>query len=188
MLIRLSSFLSSFPPFEFISEFISTQLVVLDFILEHRDIEHLEPEHDKFNFFCEQLGVSIEFLPGTLSEGGIGRRLSVCYFVDICPLFLGRYLPCSPVVTLSYPDSGIETIVGFLTHLGSTSPSSTSSLLFACFVYLQSTPSLRGQKNDSIRLLKDRLSLMYQPLLRIFGVGRKFESWYALPVIETSNS
>src|ERR1700730_4738900 len=44
--------------FEFIPEFIPTQLVMLGFILEHRGPEHLEPEHDTPNFFCQQLLIS----------------------------------------------------------------------------------------------------------------------------------
>jgi hypothetical protein len=80
--------------FEFISELISTQLFVLDFILEHRDM-HLEPEHDKVNFFCEKLGVSEEFLPGQVSEGNMEGRPTVRYFVDASPLFLALRLPGS---------------------------------------------------------------------------------------------
>jgi len=105
--------------FEFIPEFIPTQLVVLGFILEHRGPEHLEPEHDKVNFFCEQPGVSKEFLPGQVSEGGLGSRPTIRYFVCTSPLFLALRLPGSaPVVTLSYLDAGLEPIAGFLIHLG----------------------------------------------------------------------
>ena len=175
--------------FELIPEFIPTQLVVLGFILEHRGPEHLEPEHDKVNF-CEQLGVSKEFLPGQVSEGGMRSRPTVRYFAYTSPLFLALRLPGSaPVVTLSYLDAGLETIASFLIILAPTSSAPASSLLFASFVYLQSTPSLRGQKDHSVRSLKNRLTLMGQRLLRFPGLRGKFESCrYALPGSRPSNS
>ena len=119
---------------ELIPEFIPTQLVVLGFILEHRGPEHLEPEHDKVNF-CEQLGVSKEFLPGQVSEGGMRSRPTVRYFAYTSPLFLALRLPGSaPVVTLSYLNAGLETIAGFLTHLGAYQPlfRQLSSFRFFC--------------------------------------------------------
>ena len=104
-------------------KFIPTRLVVLGFILEHRGPEHLEPEHDKPNFFCQQLDVSKEVSPGQVSEGGMGSRPTIRYFVYTSPLFLALRLPgCASMVTLSYLDAGLETIAGFLTHLGACQP------------------------------------------------------------------
>ena len=69
------------------------------------------------------IGVSKEVSPGQVSEGGMGSRPTIRYFVYTSPLFLALRLPgCAPVVTLSYLDAGLETIAGFLTHLGAYQP------------------------------------------------------------------
>ncbi len=79
-------------------EFIRTRLVLLDFILANRDADYLETEQDKVNFFCEKLGVSKEFLPAKVYEGGPGSRPTIRYFVDKFPLFLAPPLPGTPPV------------------------------------------------------------------------------------------
>jgi hypothetical protein len=99
-------------------EYIRTRLVLLDFILANPEAEYLETEQDKVSFFCEKLGVAKEFLPGRLYEGGTGSRRTLRYFVDKFPLIPASPLPgAPPVVTLSFVDSGLGTIAGFLTHL-----------------------------------------------------------------------
>ena len=95
---------------------------MLDFILANREVEYLESEPDKINFFCEKLGIAKEFLPGKVYEGGPGSRPTIRYFVDKFPLFLAPLSRFSPVVTLSYVDSGAGTISGFLTHVGAYQP------------------------------------------------------------------
>jgi hypothetical protein len=131
-------------------EYIRTRLVLLDFILANPEAEYLETEQDKVTFFCEKLGIAKEFLPGRVYEGGPGSRPTFRYFVDKFPLFLAPPLPgAPPVVTLSYVDSGLGTIAGFLTHLAPTSPSFASFKLFASFIYPRPTLKLRGRQNGS---------------------------------------
>jgi hypothetical protein len=97
---------------------IRTRLVLIDFILDNPEAEYLETEQGKVTFFCEKLNVAKEFLPGRVYEGGPGSRPTFRYFVDKFPLFLGPFpLGVPTVVTLSYVDSGLGTISGFLTHL-----------------------------------------------------------------------
>ncbi len=104
-------------------EFIRTRLVLLDFVLMHLDMQYLESEQDKVDFFCQTLRVGREFLPAKVYEGGPGSRPTIRYFVDKFPVFVAPPLPASPpVVTLSYVDSGSGTMAGFLTHLGAYQP------------------------------------------------------------------
>src|SRR5947208_935915 len=44
-------------------DFMRTRLVLLDFILANQELAYFETEQDKVSFFCEQLGVSKDFLP-----------------------------------------------------------------------------------------------------------------------------
>src|ERR1700737_4061164 len=104
-------------------EYVRTRLVLLDFILANPEPEYLETEQDKVTFFCETLGVAKEFLPGRLYEGGPGSRPTFRYFVDNFPLFAAAPPPrAPPVVTLSYVDSGLGSMAGFLTHLAAYQP------------------------------------------------------------------
>src|SRR5712691_12666623 len=51
--------------------------------------------------------------------GGPGRQPTLRYFVDKFPLFMSSPRPgFSPVVTFSYVDPGLESLTGFVTHLG----------------------------------------------------------------------
>ena len=50
-------------------DFMRTRLVLLDFILANQNFAYFETEQDKVSFFCEQLGVSKDFLPAKVYEG-----------------------------------------------------------------------------------------------------------------------
>jgi hypothetical protein len=50
-------------------DFMRTRLVLLDFILANQNLAYFETEQDKVSFFCEQLGVSKDFLPAKVYEG-----------------------------------------------------------------------------------------------------------------------
>jgi hypothetical protein len=99
-------------------DFMRTRLVLLDFILANQELAYLETEQDKVSFFCEQLGVSKDFLPAKVYEGSSPSRPTIRYFVDKFPLFLAPPLSGAlPVVTLSYVDSGFGTPSNFVSHL-----------------------------------------------------------------------
>jgi hypothetical protein len=99
-------------------DFIRTRLVLLDFILENQESDYLETEQEKVDFFCEELGVSKDFLPAKVYEGPPGSPPTIRYFVDKFPLFLAPPFPgATPVVTLSFVDSGFENPLSFSGHL-----------------------------------------------------------------------
>ncbi len=168
-------------------DYIRTRLVLLDFILANPEAEYLETEQDKVTFFCEKLGVAKEFLPGRLYEGGPGSRPTLRYFVDKFPLFVAAPLPGTPpVVTLSFVDSGLGTIAGFLTHLAAYQPLFRQLQAFR-FLYISPTDAQFARATERFRaVVKQPLeSDMSSEILRYFQVRQRFEKrQYVVPVTE----
>ena len=168
-------------------EYIRTRLVLLDFILANPEAEYLETEQDKVTFFCEKLGVAKEFLPGRLYEGGPGSRPTLRYFVDKFPLFVAAPLPgAPPVVTLSYVDSGLGSMAGFLTHLAAYRPLFRQLQAFR-FLYISPTDAQFARATERFRaVVKQPLeSDMSSEILRYFQVRQRFEKrQYVVPVTE----
>jgi len=168
-------------------EYIRTRLVLLDFILANPEAEYLETEQDKVTFFCEKLNVAKEFLPGRVYEGGPGSRPTFRYFVDKFPMFLAPPLTASPpVVTLSYVDSGLGTIAGFLTHLAAYQSLFRQLQAFR-FLYISPTDAQFARATERFRsVVKQPLeSDMSSEVLRYFQVRQRFETrQYVVPITE----
>jgi hypothetical protein len=166
-------------------EYIRTRLVLLDFILANPEAEYLETEQDKITFFCEKLGVAKEFLSGIVYEGGPGSRRTIRYFVDKFPLFVAAPLPgAPPVVTLSYVDSGLGSMAGFLTHLAAYQPLLRQLQAFR-FLYISPTDAQFVRATERFRsVVKQPLeSDMSSEILRYFQVCQRFEKrQYVVPV------
>jgi hypothetical protein len=168
-------------------EFIRTRLVLLDFILAHRDIQYFETEQDKIDFFCGELRIAKEFLPARIYEGEAGSRPTLRYFVDKFPLFLAPPFPASPpVVTLSYVNSGLGTLSGFLTHLAAYQPLFRQLVSFR-FLYISPTDAQFAKVTNCFQSIvkKPLESDMSSEVLRYFTVRKKFECrQYLVPVTE----
>lgn len=166
-------------------EFIRTRLVLLDFVLMHRDVQYLESEQDKLNFFCETLRIAKEFLPAKVYEGGPGSHPTTRYFVDKFPMFVAPPLPVSPpVVTLSYVDSGAGTIAGFLTHLGAYQ-SLFGQLASFRFLYISPKDAQFARAAERFRSAVQRPleSDVSAEIVRYFQVRKRFENrQYVVPV------
>src|SRR6516225_6415946 len=103
--------------------FMRTRLVLLDFVLANQGPAYLETEQDKVNFFCQELGVSKEFLPARVYEGAAPDQKAIRYFVDKFPLFVAPPFPgVPPVVTFSYVDAGFARPCHFASHLAAYHP------------------------------------------------------------------
>ena len=168
-------------------DFIRTRLVLLDFILANQHLAYFETEQDKVNFFCEKLEVSRDLLPAKIYEGAPGSRPTIRYFVDKFPLFLAPSLPgASPVVTLSFVDSGFETPSAFTGHVSAYLGLFRQLKTFR-FLYI-------APKDAHFRTAEDRFrALVKRPLesdvtsevLRYFQVRRKWDNReYVVPVTE----
>jgi hypothetical protein len=168
-------------------EYIRTRLVLLDFIFANSEAAYLETEQDKVTFFCEKLGIAKEFLPGRVYEGGPGSRPTFRYFVDKFPMFIGAPFPGPPpVVTLSYVDSGLGTIAGFLTHLAAYQSLFRQLQAFR-FLYISPTNTQFARVTERFRsVVKQPLeSDMSSEVLRYFQVRQRFEKrQYVVPVTE----
>jgi len=168
-------------------EYIRTRLALLDFILSNPEAEYLETEQDKVTFFCEKLSVAKEFLPGRVYEGGPGSRPMIRYFVDKFPLFVAAPLPGTPpVVTLSYVDSGLGSMAGFLTHLAAYQTLFRQLQTFR-FLYISPTDAQFVRATERFRsVVKQPLeSDMSSEVLRYFQVRQRFEKrQYVVPVTD----
>jgi hypothetical protein len=51
----------------------------LDFILANQELAYFETEQDKVSFFCEQLGVSKDFIPAKVYEGSSPSQPTIRY-------------------------------------------------------------------------------------------------------------
>src|SRR5207244_13020838 len=120
-----------------------TRRLALDFILANQEYQYLETEAEKVAYFCDQLHIEKGCLPVKLYMGRPTRQPTLRYFVDKFPLFMSFPRPgfshgFSPVVTFSYVDPGLETLTGFVTHLGQYQPLFRELADFR-FVYVSST-------------------------------------------------
>jgi len=120
-------------------EAIRTRLLALDFILGNQGYQYLETEAEKLAHFCDQLHIEKACLPVKLYMGAPGSQPTLRYFVDKFPLFMSSPSPgFSSVVTFSYVDPGLETLTGFVTHLGQYQPLFRELADFR-FVYVSGT-------------------------------------------------
>jgi len=167
--------------------FMRTRLILLDFILANQDLSYFETEQDKVNFFCQELGISKEYLPDTVYEGGAPDQKTIRYFVDKFPLFVAPPLPgVLPVVTFSYVDARFERPSHFASHLATYQPLFRQLNRFR-FLYI-------ATKQAYFHGIRERFqSIVRQPLepdvsdeiLRYFGIRRKWDNHeYIIPVTE----
>jgi hypothetical protein len=103
--------------------FMRTRLALLDFVQANQDLAYFETEQEKVNFFCQELGISKDYLPATVYEGAAPDQRTIRYFVDKFPLFVAPPFPgVPPVVTFSYVDAGLARPSGFASHLAAYQP------------------------------------------------------------------
>jgi hypothetical protein len=166
-------------------DFMRTRLVLLDFILANQELAYFETEQDKVSFFCEQLGVSQDFLPAKVYEGSSPSKPTVRYFVDKFPLFLASPLSVvPPVVTLSYVDSGFDTASNFVCHLASYLGLFRQLKCFR-FLYIGARQATFHKAEERFRNLVKRPleSDVSSEILRYFQIRKKWDNHeYVIPV------
>ena len=159
-------------------DFMRTRLVLLDFILGNQELTYFEAEQEKVDFFCNQLGVAKDVLPAKVYEGSLPNQQTIRYFVDKFPLFLAPpFSGGSPVVTLSYVDSGVDTPSSFVSHLA-TYQALFQQLNTFRFVYIAPKDAYFQKAEQRFR------SIVKRPLeadvsgeiLRYFRIRKKWEN------------
>jgi len=166
-------------------DFMRTRLVLLDFILANQELAYLETEQDKASFFCDQLGVSKEFLPAKVYEDSSPSQPTIRYFVDKFPLFLASSLSgAPPVVTLSYVDSGFETPSNFVSHLAAYNGLFRQLNCFR-FLYIAAKQAYFHKAEDRFRAIVKRPleADVSSEILRYFQIRKRWDNHeYVIPV------
>lgn len=99
-------------------DLVRTRLLILDFVLARPDLEYLETEHEKVQYFHSQLKLSLSLLPCRIYKGAKDNTETRRYFVDRCPIFLERQ-EASAVPVFVYCDHGEPSLLGFVSYLES---------------------------------------------------------------------
>ena len=166
-------------------DFMCTRLVLLDFILANQELAYFETDQDKVNFFCNQLGVSKDFLPAKVYEGSSDSHPTIRYFVDKFPLFLAPpFSGAPPVVTLSYVDSGFHTPSSFVSHLAAYQGLFRQLSSFR-FLYLAAKEAYFLKAEEQFRPLVKRPleSDVSSEIRRYFQIRKKWDNHeYVVPV------
>jgi len=167
--------------------FMRTRLVLLDFVLANLDLAYFEREQDKVNFFCQELGISKEYLPATVYEGAAPDQKTIRYFVDKFPLFVAPPFPgLPPVVTFSYVDAGFETPSHFASHLAAYQPL-FRQLGGLGFLYIATQEAcFHGVRERFQSVVRRPLEPdVSSEILRYFRIRRKWDNHeYIIPVTE----
>jgi len=167
--------------------FMRTRLVLLDFVLANLDLAYFETEQEKVKFFCQELGISKEYLPATVYESTAPDQKTIRYFVDKFPLFVAPpFSGLPPVVTFSYVDAGLARPSGFGSYLAAYQPL-FRQLDGLRFLYIATQEvyfhGVRERFQSSVRrALEPDVS---SELLRYFRIRRKWDNHeYIIPVTE----
>jgi hypothetical protein len=100
------------------TEFITTRLVQLDFIIANQQYDYLETENQKVAYFSEALGIPKSALPVRTYAGFSPSRPSLRYLADQFPVFLDRSgVRADWAVTFFYVDAGEASVAGLRHHL-----------------------------------------------------------------------
>jgi len=168
-------------------DFMRSRLLLLDFILANQEWNYLETEQDKVRLFCEELGVPKVSLPAKLYQGSPLSKSTLRYFVDKFPLFLAPpFSGAPPVVTLSYVDSGLETLSHFARHLAAYQPLFRELETFR-FLYIAAKDSYFSRAAERFRAAVETPleSEISAEILRYFSIRAKWERHeYVVPVME----
>jgi hypothetical protein len=158
-------------------DFMRARLVLLDFILANQEWTYFETEQEKVHFFCEELGISKDSLPTKVYVGGPHSKPTLRYFIDKFPLFLAPPFPgASPVVTLSYVDSGFETPSNFVSHLAAYQGLFRELKSFQ-FLYIAAKDAYFRRAGERFRaaLKAPPESDVSSEIVRYFEIRRKWE-------------
>lgn len=126
-------------------DLVRTRLLILDFVLARPDLEYLETEHEKVQYFHSNLKLSLSLLPCRIYKGAKDGTETSRYFVDRCPIFLDRQeLSETPVFV--YCDHADRSLLAFVSYLGKYEPLLRNLPLFK-LIYVTPNPKkfLRAQ-------------------------------------------
>jgi hypothetical protein len=164
-----------------------TRVTLLDFVLANQECAYFETEADKVKYFCNEMGISREFLPAKVYEGASPNQKTIRYFIDKFPLFLASPIPGVPLVfTFSYVDSGFERPSSFASHLAAYQPLFRQLNSFR-FLYIAAKEAYFRSAEERFRsLVKRPLEAdVSNEILRYFRIRKRWDNReYIIPVTE----
>src|SRR6185437_13045901 len=163
-------------------EHIRSRLMILDFVLGHRDCNYLETEREKIRYFCGQLSVPKQSLPTKRYTGAIHKKATERYFVDKFPMF---FRPDSPVVNFTFIDPGWENLKSLDNHLFAYS-SLFRALQDVHLVYVAIRPTRLEAARKMFLSMVDRPPKV-DPCEEVLGYFRLREAWEAKKYAILSN-
>ena len=102
-------------------DLIRTRLLILDFVLAHPDLEYLETEQEKVQYFRFRLNLSLSLLPCRIYKGAKDNTETQRYFVDRCPIFLERQGTAAMPVFV-YCDQPDPSLIAFISYVEKYKP------------------------------------------------------------------
>jgi hypothetical protein len=134
------------PPYQHLQrdERIKTQLMILDYVLDHPDTRFLPRPSDKLRFFGDTLRLSRELLPQKVFSGA-GQSTTPSYFAEpypvaVLPGFAGQH----PLISFAFVDAGNQTLKPFRAYLVQYAPLLQSLSRFEIVYVSDSTRNSTG--------------------------------------------
>jgi hypothetical protein len=156
-------------------EYIRTRIAGLDFVLGNLDSQYLETESDKVAYFCSELNVPTQHLPGKSYADRRTAGAVVRYFADRYPMFIPR-APLPRTVVFTYLQGPEASLAGFAHHLRSYLPLFRELAEFK-FLFLARTDCYFGKAHE---LFRDLVTIPLEPnpaddLLRYFKIRKAWD-------------
>jgi hypothetical protein len=156
-------------------DLVRTRLLILDFVLAHPELEYLETEHEKVQYFHSHLKLSLSILPCRIYKGAKDNTETCRYFVDRCSVFLDRQKSTETPVFV-YCDHGDRSLLSFVSYLESYE-SLLRSLTAFRLIYATANPK-KCQRAQALftRRIASQAPIDVAHLQRYFAIRRLWES------------
>ena len=156
-------------------DLVRTRLLILDFVLARPELEYLETEHAKRQYFHSHLKLSLSLLPCRIYKGAKDNTETRRYFVDRCPIFLDRQ-DSSEVPVFVYCDHGESSLFGFVSYLESYKPLLRSLPAFRLIYASPNPKKCQRARGLFTRRISKRASIDVAHLQRYFAIRSLWES------------
>ncbi len=98
-------------------EYMKSRLAILDFVLGHLELDYLEGEVEKVQYFEGKFQIQRKDMPGRTYRGANKDPNTIRHFVDKFPILLDSTTGDEPRINLTFIDPGTGNFNAFKTHL-----------------------------------------------------------------------
>lgn len=156
-------------------DLVRTRLLILDFVLARPDLEYLETEHEKVQYFRSCLKLSLSLLPCRIYKAAKDNTETRRYFVDRCPIFLDRQ-GSSETPVFVYCDHGDRTLLSFVSYLETYKPLLRSLAAFRLIYATPNPKKFRRAQSLFARRINSRARIDLAHLQQYFAIRSLWES------------